>query len=63
MLTGQLEHAFKLAERHMLEVSTILELKKIIVKEVDSNPKMEEKILQQIIQLLVNNKTILREAQ
>lgn len=62
MLTGQLEHAFKLAEKHQLDVSTILELNKIIAKEVNGSPKIEEKILQSIIQLLENNKTILKEA-
>ena len=63
MVTGQLEQAFKLAEKHMLEVQTILDLKRIIEKEVNSSPKMEEKILQSMIQLLENNKTILQEAQ
>lgn len=63
MVTGQLEQAFKLAERHMLEVQTILDLKRIIAKEVNSSPRMEEKILQSMIQLLENNKTILQEAQ
>lgn len=62
MFTRQLEHAFKLAEKHQLDVSTILELNKIIEKEVNGSPKLEEKILQAIIQLLENNKTILREA-
>ena len=63
MVTGQLEQAFKLAEKHMLEVQTILDLKRIIAKEVNSSAKMEEKILQSMIQLLENNKTILQEAQ
>ncbi|MFF5995853.1 MULTISPECIES: ABC transporter permease [unclassified Lysinibacillus] len=63
MVTGQLEQAFKLAEKHMLEVQTILDLKRIIAKEVNSSPRMEEKILQLMIQLLENNKTILQEAQ
>ncbi|MGM9944623.1 MAG: ABC transporter permease [Lysinibacillus sp.] len=63
MVTGQLEQAFKLAEKHMLEVQTILDLKRIIAKEVNSSPRMEEKILQSMIQLLENNKTILQEAQ
>ena len=63
MVTGQLEQAFKLAEKHMLEVQTILDLKCIIAKEVNSSPRMEEKILQSMIQLLENNKTILQEAQ
>ncbi|MCM3387059.1 ABC transporter permease [Ureibacillus chungkukjangi] len=62
MITGQLERAFQLAEKHKLDVSTILELNKIIMKEVNSSPKTEEKILQQILQLLENNKQILREA-
>ncbi len=63
MVTGQLEQAFKLAEKHMLDVQTILDLKRIIAKEVNSSPRMEEKILQSMIQLLENNKTILQEAQ
>ena len=63
MVTGQLEQAFKLAEKHMLEVQTILDLKRIIAKEVNSSPRSEEKILQSMIQLLENNKTILQEAQ
>lgn len=62
MITGQLERAFQLAEKHKLDVSTILELNKIIMKEVNSSPKVEEKILQQIIQILVNNKQYLKEA-
>ena len=62
MITGQLERAFQLAEKHKLDVSTILELNKIIMKEVNSSPKIEEKVLQQILQLLENNKKILREA-
>jgi len=62
MITGQLERAFQLAEKHKLDVSTILELNKIIVKEVNSSPKTEDKILQQILQILENNKQILREA-
>ncbi|MBD8025128.1 ABC transporter permease [Ureibacillus sp. Re31] len=62
MITGQLERAFQLAEKHKLDVSTILELNKIIMKEVNSTPKVEEKILQQIIQIIENNKQILREA-
>lgn len=36
MITGQLERAFQLAEKHRLEVSTILELNKIIRKEINS---------------------------
>lgn len=62
MITGQLERAFQLAEKHKLDVSTILELNKIIMKEVNSTPKVEDKILQQIIQIIENNKQILREA-
>lgn len=62
MVTGQLEQAFKLADKHMLEVQTILDLKKIIAKEVNASPRLEEKILQSMIQLLENNKTILQEA-
>ena len=63
MVTGQLEQAFKLAEKHMLEVQTILDLKRIITKEVNSSPRLEEKILQSMIQLLEHNKTHLQEAQ
>ena len=62
MITGQLERAFQLAEKHKHDLSTILELNKVIAKEVNSSPKLEEKILLQILQLLENNKTILREA-
>lgn len=62
MITGQLERAFQLAEKHRLEVSTILELDKIIRKEINSTPAVEEKILQQIIKILENNKRLLREA-
>ena len=62
MVTGQLEQAFKLADKHMLEVQTILDLKKIIAKEVNGSPRLEEKILQSMILLLENNKTILQEA-
>lgn len=62
MITGQLERAFQLAEKHRLEVSTILELKKIISKEINSTPAVEEKILQQVIKVLENNKTLLKEA-
>ncbi|MBM7607440.1 hypothetical protein JOD29_000677 [Lysinibacillus composti] len=62
MITGQLERAFQLAEKHKLDVSTILELNKIIAKEVNASPILEEKILQQIIKILENNKTYLREA-
>ncbi|MGE7022072.1 hypothetical protein [Solibacillus cecembensis] len=62
MVTGQLERAFQLAEKHKLDVSTILELNKIIAKEVNSSMKMEEKILNQFIHILENNKTILKEA-
>ncbi|KGR78602.1 hypothetical protein [Ureibacillus sinduriensis] len=62
MITGQLERAFQLAEKHKLDVSTILELNKIIMREVNSSPKTEEKILHQILHILENNKQILREA-
>jgi len=61
MITGQLERAFQLAEKHRLEVSTILELNKIIRKEINSTPMVEEKILQQVIKILENNKRLLRE--
>ncbi|MFC5559299.1 ABC transporter permease [Ureibacillus thermophilus] len=62
MITGQLERAFQLAEKHRLEVSTILELNKIIRKEINSTPVVEEKILQQVIKILENNKRFLKEA-
>ncbi|MED3662932.1 ABC transporter permease [Ureibacillus sp. FSL K6-8385] len=62
MITGQLERAFQLAEKHRLEVSTILELDKIIRKEINSTPMMEEKILHQVIKILENNKRFLKEA-
>lgn len=62
MITGQLGRAFQLAEKHKLDVNTILELTKVIAKEVNSTPKVEEKLLLQMIQLLENNKTILKEA-
>ena len=62
MITGQLERAFQLAEKHKLDVNTILELNKVIAKEVNDSAKVEEKILLQIVQLLENNKMILKEA-
>ena len=62
MITGQLGRAFQLAEKYKLDVNTILELTKVIAKEVNSSPKVEEKLLLQMIQLLENNKTILKEA-
>ena len=62
MVTGQLERAFQLADKYKLDVSTVLELNKIIMKEVNGSIKVEEKILLQILQLLENNKTLLREA-
>ena len=62
MVTGQLERAFQLAEKHKLDVSTVLELNKIIAKEVNGSAKLEEKVLAQMIQILENNKLILREA-
>ena len=62
MITGQLGRAFQLAEKHKLDVSTVLELTKVIAKEVNGSQKVEEKILQQMIQILENNKTILRKA-
>ncbi|RHW37605.1 ABC transporter permease [Lysinibacillus yapensis] len=62
MITGQLERAFQLAEKHKLDVSTILELNKIIMKEVNSSVKVEEKVLHQILHILENNKQLLREA-
>ena len=62
MITGQLGRAFQLAEKHKLDVNTILELNKMIAKEVNGSPKVEEKILLQMLQILENNKTILKEA-
>ena len=62
MITGQLERAFQLAEKYKLDVSTVLELNKIIAKEIMSSPKVEEKILMQMLQILDNNKMILKEA-
>ncbi|MER2106996.1 MAG: ABC transporter permease [Solibacillus sp.] len=62
MITGQLERAFQLAEKHKLDVSTVLELNKIIAKEVNNSSAVEEKVLLQIVKLLENNKTILKEA-
>jgi hypothetical protein len=62
MITGQLERAFQLAEKYKLDVSTILELNKIIAKEVNNSPKVEEKILMQMLQIINNNKVILKEA-
>lgn len=62
MITGQLGRAFQLAEKHKLDVNTILELNKIIAKEVNSSSAAEEKVLLQIVKLLENNKTILKEA-
>ena len=59
MITGQLERAFQLAEKYKLDVSTVLELNKIIAKEIMSSPKVEEKILMQMLQILDNNKMIL----
>lgn len=62
MITGQLGRAFQLAEKHKLDVSTVLELTKVIAKEVNGSQIVEEKILQQMIQILENNKIILKEA-
>ncbi len=62
MITGQLERAFQLAEKHKLDVSTILDLSMIIRKEINSSSRVEEKVLQQLITILENNKTFLREA-
>lgn len=60
MITGQLGRASQLAEKHKLDVNTILELTKIIAKEVNGTQKIEDKILLQMIQILENNKTLLR---
>ena len=62
MLTGNLERAFHLAQKHRLDVSTILELNKIIAREVDMPGKVEEKVLLQMLSVLENNKHILKEA-
>ncbi|MBS7345736.1 MAG: ABC transporter permease [Caryophanon sp.] len=61
MLTGNLERAFQLAEKHRLDVSTILELNKIIVREVNMPGKVEEKVLLQMLSVLENNTHILKE--
>lgn len=62
MLTGNLERAFHLAEKHRLDVNTILELNKIIAKEVNLPGNVEEKVLLQMLAILENNKHILKEA-
>lgn len=62
MLTGNLERAFHLAEKHRLDVNTILELNKIIAKEVNLPGNVEEKVLFQMLAILENNKHILKEA-
>ncbi|CAM5218025.1 ABC transporter permease OS=Ureibacillus acetophenoni OX=614649 GN=SAMN05877842_102392 PE=4 SV=1 [Ureibacillus acetophenoni] len=62
MITGQLERAFQLAEKHRLDVGSILDLYTVIRKELNVSPVVEEKILQQMIKILENNKTYLREA-
>lgn len=62
MLTGNLERAFQLAEKHRLDVSTITELNKIIAREVNIPGKVEEKVLLQMLSILENNKHILKEA-
>lgn len=62
MITGQLERAFQLAEKHRLDVGSVLDLYTIIRKEINATPVVEEKILQQMIKILENNKTYLREA-
>ncbi|KGR78700.1 hypothetical protein [Ureibacillus manganicus] len=62
MITGQLERAFQLAEKHRLDVGSVLDLYTIISKELNATPVVEEKILQQMIKILENNKTYLREA-
>lgn len=64
MITGQLERAFQLSKKHRLEVQTVLDLQRIIKKELNSTPYVEEKVLQQIITILENNKDkgLIREA-
>lgn len=62
MLTGKLERAFQLAEKYRLDVSTILELNKIIAREVNMPGKVEEKVLLQMLSVLENNKQLLKEA-
>ncbi|MEK4228059.1 ABC transporter permease [Solibacillus sp. FSL H8-0538] len=63
MFTSDLKRAFELAEKYRMDVSTVTELQKIVMKELNSSLKVEENVLTQILQLLENNKTFLREAQ
>lgn len=62
MFTGELKSAFELSEKYRMDVSTVTELRKIIVKELDPSVKVEENVLTQILQLLESKKTFLREA-
>lgn len=62
MFTGELKRAFELSEKYRMDVSTVTELRKIIVKELDPSVKVEENVLTQILQLLESKKTFLREA-
>ena len=63
MLAGQLKQAFELSKKYRMDVSTVTELQKIVAKEIDSSSRVEMKVLTQILQMLENNKTFLREAQ
>lgn len=62
MITGQLERAFQLSKKHRLEVQTVLDLQRIVKKELNSTPNVEDKVLQQLLTILENNKKIVREA-
>ncbi|OCS88683.1 ABC transporter permease [Caryophanon tenue] len=62
MLTGKLERAFHLAEKHRIDVNTVTELTKIIEREVNMPGRVEEKVLLQMLSILENNKHILKEA-
>lgn len=62
MFTGELKRAFELSEKYRMDVSTVTELRKIIVKELDPSVKVEENVLTQILQLIESKKTFLREA-
>lgn len=62
MFTGDLKRAFELSQKYRMDVSTVMELQKIVVKELNPSLKVEENVLTQILQLLENNKNFLREA-
>lgn len=62
MITGQLERAFQLSKKHRLEVQTVLDLQRIIKKELNSTPNVEEMVLQQIITIIENKKGWIKEA-